>query len=41
MVSTARGILEVRNGSDTEDLLRVFTNEVGVDRVEFDILHFH
>lgn len=40
-VSTELDILEVLNGSDTKDLPRVLTNEVGVDRVDFDILHFH
>ena len=40
-VSAELDILEVLNGSDTEDLLCMFTDEVGVNRVEFDILHFH
>lgn len=34
-------IFEVLNRSDIEDLLCVLTDVVGVDRVDFDILHFH
>ena len=34
-------IFEVLNRSDVEDLLCMLTDVVGVDRVDFDILHFH
>lgn len=35
------GILEVLNGSDAQDLMCMLTNEVGVNRINFDTSHLH